>query len=226
MKLKRLVTFGDSWPAGAELSNVRDAFPVQIAKILNIEYFNAAVPATGIDQACYYFLQDLNNYKPDTYNWFDKSNRFDDIILFCLSGSTRSWHFKDGTDKETTPLNKTIESKMYYSYLYTDKLAEINLIKNVIIVQQLCKSNNIPCYIVTNWEKLPDNQHIDQKFVYNKTLLGILGLGHLDPDDNHELDLSGDFKTSPYIYPNISHPNILGHKIIAEELANWIKSFD
>lgn len=226
MKPKRLVTFGDSWPAGVELTNPQHAFPVQIAERLGIEYFNASVPGTSVDQACYYFYNDFLSYQSKDFKWFDKSDKYDDIILFCLTGSVRSWFFDQGQAQELHPHNPDVHSKAYYAYLHSNELAQNNLIKNIVLVQNLCLKNNIPCYFVANWEPVIQNQHIDRRYVYPETLMGILGMSHLNLDENNELDLTGEFCYNDYIRPNQSHPNELGHSVIAEKLADWIAGFN
>ncbi len=208
MAVKNLVTFGDSWPAGAELQWPREAsFPVQIAEYLEIKSLNLAVSGTSADQSVYHLL----NYPG--IKWSDT------LVLFCLTGITRSMYF-DKKDQEIHPMSSDTVSMAYYKYIHSNELDQFNRIRNILTVQQYCQSMGSKVLFVNNWDKTPDHHSIDSNLFYNKTLTKILNIEHnFDSNDVtwHTI------KQHQYIHPNQCHPNADGHLIIANELTTWIK---
>lgn len=207
MSLQYLITFGDSWPAGAELLDCKNSFPNLLAKQLNVKSINLSIPGTSTDRALYKLLNTpLDNYQ-------------DKLILFCLTGKSRSMII-DTMPKEIHPASGTSASVAYYKYIHSDALDEFNCIRNILSAQQYCRSLGCKILFVSNWDKIPKHRAIDQNLFYNKTLTEILNIGQT-PDD---IDLDWDnLSRHEYITPNSCHPNIAGHGVIATELSSWIK---
>lgn len=206
--ITQLVTIGDSWPAGSELENPVNSFPVLIAKQLGIESINLSQPATSADQAVYKLLHnDL------TLNW---SNT---LILFCLTGISRSMYI-DYQPMEIHPTTETPISLAYYKYIHSNELDQFNRIRNILTAQQYCQSLGCQILFVNNWDKTPEHPAIDQTLFYNKTLTEILNVGQCL--DDKDLDWSS-LSVHKYIQPNQCHPNIAGHTLIANTLSTWIK---
>lgn len=209
MILKHLVTIGDSWPAGAELTNTDDAFPLLVAQQLNIESINLAEPATSADQALYRLInQELD------IDWNHT------LILFCLTGISRSMFIRHFALREIHPTSELPASTAYYKYIHSDELDKFNRIRNILSAQYYCTMQGSKILFVNNWDKTPKHSAIDQSLFYNKTLTEILNIGHAL--DDVELDWY-NLSRHEYITPNKCHPNIAGHNVIAKELSNWIK---
>lgn len=207
--IQHLVTVGDSWPAGAELEDPGNAFPFVIAKQLGINSTNLSQPATSADQALYQLLH--NNLE---VNW---SNT---LVLFCLTGISRSMYIDYHRLREIHPTSDSLASVAYYKYIHSNELDQFNCIRNILSAQQYCQSVGCKILFVNNWDKTPKHCAIDQSLFYNKTLTEILNISHkLDDTDLDWYNLS----KHEYITPNRCHPNINGHNIIAKELSNWIK---
>jgi len=112
-----------------------------------------------------------------------------------------------------------LASLNYYSYIYSERLAEFNRIRNVLVVQQLCEKFNIPLMFVCNWNHAPTHTTIQAHKFYQQSLVEILGMANFEDDDNFFVTRA----LNPYIKPNQSHPNVQGHNLIASTLTNWIK---
>jgi hypothetical protein len=230
---KTLVVFGDSWPAGAELSNPMDAFPFQLGTLLNMTTLNQACPATSIDHAVFQFLTFFKNYNKPSWpwsgpGWFNQRRQTEYVVLFCLTGKSRSWRLTQSGTEELHPRSKTPQSVNYYKYIQSDELDDFNRIKNILLVQEICKKYNTPCYFVSNWETVPQFHMIDSELLYSKTLVEILDVPTMELDKrgistcDTLYSLVELFEKSEYIVPNVSHPNIKGHAKIAEELFKWL----
>lgn len=203
----KLLVFGDSWPAGAELSFGQKAFPELLKNILNIQVENLSQSATSIDHAVYRLLDTIT-----------ADNAKDYKILFCLTGYSRSVFFKDANLQELHIRNRNIESVSYYSHIYSTELGKFNLLKNILLVQELCLRLEIPLYFIFNWSSVPNHPLINKNLFYKKSLVEILDMNNLDDDFQGPVQ-----KPNQYIIPNVSHPNQLGHELIAKALGEWIK---
>jgi len=210
--LKCLVTFGDSWPCGSELlSPNKDSFPVLIADILGIKSINLSVAGTSIDQA----LHRLLNLSLD--NQLDWRHT---LVLFCLTGISRSMHIDNFQTKEIHPHVNTPAAVAYYKYIHSKELDQFNYIRNVLSAQQYCGLKESQILFVNNWDKMPEHGAIDRKLFYNKTLTEILNIEQRLDDDGVNFE---NLSKHEYVTPNQCHPNVYGHRKIAEELSNWIK---
>ena len=209
--MNNLIVYGDSWSYGVGLDDPDvNAFPVLLGKQLNLTVDNRSVPATSIDHLFYYFLTDCK----------DKKFNEKDIILFCLTGQSRSMYFDDNNvPQELFPQATKEIDKLYYKYFYSKKLADYNFQKNVLLCKLMCDSNKLKSYFVCNWEHPPSDLYGDCNF-YPLSLVGIL-----HPERNSMTEdsrgISGLWEPSPFMF-NHKHPNKLGHQKISEELSKWI----
>lgn len=209
MSVKILVTIGDSWPAGAELQNTACAFPNLIANNLEIESINLAEPGTSADQALYKLL----NLSLDI-DWQHT------LLLFCLTGITRSMYIDNSCPKEIHPMAKTTVAQFYYKYIHSNQLDQFNRMKNILSAQQYCAKKGCELLFVNNWDSAPNHNLIDQSKFYNKTLIEILNINQKLDDKKLDWNLISQHE---FIKPNTCHPNETGHQKIAKELSQWIK---
>lgn len=202
----RLVVFGDSWPAGFGLKNPgEESFPELLGKQLNARVLNLSQCATSINHAVWNLFEFLK----------DRDDQYQDKILFCLTGKIRHWHFDKGVACEIHPTNTDIVSKAYYSYIYSDELGHIEWIKNIILIQEICRQHLLPVYFVSNWDNLPDHPMIDLNNFYSKSLLNLFGFENISEEKFTNSHMNN-------IYMTNIHPNVAGHKLIADSLGNWI----
>ena len=201
-----LLTLGDSWPAGEELSDPSESFPVLIAKYLDVELLNLSDPGSSADQALYRLLNVTN------IQW-DKT-----LVLFCLSGMSRSMYIND-EPQGLHPAATNPQATAYYKFIHSSKLDHFNRIRNILSAQQCCQTQGGQVLFVNNYDNTPKHSAIDQSLFYNKTLIEILNIQHFG-------DVKVDwrnFRKHDYITPNMYHPNATGHGVIAKTLGNWIK---
>jgi hypothetical protein len=208
LKSDRLIVFGDSWPAGVGAVNpAEDGFASLLGKKLNRSVINLSQPATSISHATWQLINFLKDYTPDQYN---------DKILFCLTGKTRSWHFKNNEILELHPTRVDMANKVYYSYVHSEELSNAERDKNIILVESLCQRFSLPVYFVVNWDEQPVHQLINLNNFYPTSLLNLFNLDNL-PEEKFTSDYINN------IYMTQFHPNNLGHQVIADALFNWIK---
>ena len=204
--MKKLLVFGDSWPAGAELSNPSaDAFPIILAKKLNLICENRSKSATSIDHAVLEFL---------------KSDLTNAVVLFCVTGYSRSMYFDRGTVWEVHPSNAELE--WYYTKMYSDELGQLNRLKNCLLIQEICINRGIPVYFVSNWDTVPTHTLLDSKLWAQQTLIQTICKKPYKVTGSTVDWLSID--RSDRINMTNNHPNAAGHHLIAEELYKWINS--
>jgi hypothetical protein len=199
--------FGDSWPAGAELfvNEKSYTFPNVLGKLLGMNTVNLSRDGSSIDESVFYLLDYFQRSEilkhPDQYS-----------ILFCLTSYSRLMMITSNQEV-TQMLPSAPHSEKYYKYFYSEDNAKFNLVRNLILVQHICESNNIPIYFVFNWDESPSHILLNNDKIYYKTLVEILGM-------DRNTDLTTQFNSCEYI--GQCHPNIEGHKLIAEELSKWI----
>lgn len=207
--IEKLVTFGDSWPAGAELADqdLHTRFPDVVAKNLKLESVNLSQCGTSIDHAVLEFLKNIDSIADDH-----------SAVLFCLTAIERGMYF-DPQPQELHPQHRDLPSLSYYSHIYSQELANHNRLKNVLLVQELCEKFKVPLMFVCNWNSPPIHSLLRSHRFYHKSLVEILGIKNFEDDNNFFVTR----EQCKYIKPNQGHPNVQGHDLIAQELTNWIK---
>ena len=209
---KMLVSFGDSWPAGAELKGGAIPFGKLIADELGYNFENYAQNATSIP----HMILQLQQYIKDNPGSHPTA-------LFCITSSSRSIYYdEDHMEhmgwREIHISNSDETSKQYYKHFYSEQLGHFHANVYLAALQHLCLKNKIRDRYVFNWEKIDLIPGIDTGKIYHNTLADILGAGirhtkEVNINSNHEL-----------VKPNRNHPNQKGHQKIADVLAEWIKN--
>jgi hypothetical protein len=204
-----LVTFGDSWPAGAELLETEVPFGAIMANHYNLDYYTYSKHGSAISDMVLQLKQYLSDF-------FEKKT----TAVFFLTDFSRVTNFN--SKGEQTYFGKTSDN-IYYKW-YTDYFGM--LLANAIIVQlqSICKQNNIEDYYIVGWTKwdMSFTPGIDLNKIYdrgNTTCLNLFKVYNNDPTDDPEFIL---YDYNHYIKPNQCHPNQLGHQKIANELIKWI----
>lgn len=207
--MNRLFVYGDSWPYGADLENHNEeSFPSVLGKLKKCLVINRSIPATSIDHAVFYFLED---YKIRSHN-------NEDNILFCLTGQTRSMCFVDHKPFELHPRGEDQYAHVYYKYLHSDEFDTFNFTRNVLLLNFLCKERGLKSHFVSNWDQV--SQYLQEQVnFYSRTLVEIL-----HPERNQTINFGeyGDVFYKSEFINHTGHPTALGHRKIAEELAKWI----
>jgi hypothetical protein len=204
--IKTLVTFGDSWPAGAELQNGEHPFGQLLADQLGCNFVNCAEPATAIDNLIF----QLDNY-------IKSSKIHNTMAVFFLTDLSRAVVYKDKKLCQVQPL---YEDRWYLQYMYSEELSAFRANVAVLALQRMCAVAGIEDRYVMGWTRFPIMfSGIDLNKIYDNGRTTCLNLfGGEDGDTNYIYH-----KDNHYIRPNQDHPNQVGHKFIADTLYKWIK---
>lgn len=218
MDKKRLVVFGDSWVRGSELAPHEKTFGELLSDKLNCQSFaNYSHPASSIS----HLIVQLKNFLKMLQDTGKDSGEY--LAVFFLTAQDRSMSYLDkdwifqtphggfsthGTNRD---LVASIDS-MYWKYFHSQELTEVTVNTNLIALQAVCQQYGIQDFYVPGWEQFSFWKEVNLSKVHT------ISCGDV-------IDFDADtLKTNPYIYPNISHPNQVGHQKIAEFLYDWIMS--
>ena len=138
-----------------------------------------------------------------TIEYIEKNHDVD-FVITQFTVPRRSTYYEDRW-KSITPWTNNIESKVYYKYLDSQEMRNMNLWKNVYILEQYLR--DIPHYfwrLGEGSEKTSKNDGIFKKLVPWSDMVTLY-------------DLIGTPVDTPKHYVT-GHPNKLGHELIAQHL--------
>ena len=217
---KVLVTFGDSWPEGSELGSNRTYGKLLQEQMGFDEFYNYGAGATSnehlVTQLQSYFQK---HHKPD----------YKTTAIFFLTNPHRSaywpknygWHNFGQPPKHWTDNDKQMFIK---AWLHFHKEEITNMRSNLVVttLQQWCKNCGVDDYYFSGWIKYPVwYPSVDVSKIWGK---GLETVGDWFGAPAHTDEVLTDIKNNPYVYPNLCHPNKLGHQLIADRLQDWIQS--
>lgn len=210
-----LLVFGDSFPAGAELDNLDDRFPVLVANQLQRKLVDFSQGATSNDHMVFNLMSYLKSNVPSN----------DCVALFCLTDPSRTLCFDGENFNEITPHDDSTVSKAYFKYVYSNKLEKFNWEKNVGYLEYACRLHNIRAFFINNWKHPYDLGSIVTNS-YNQSICELLGSDLREWDGRmgvnpFDIEIS---KSSNKYFSGKYHPNALGHKLIAKHIVEWINS--
>ena len=231
-----LLTFGDSWPAGAQLNDRLQAFPALIANELSMDLLDLSCPATSIDHAVMAFF----NFLEHTYT---TENQY--TALFCLTDISRMMAWRSNVavpsrnqlwENDLTTLELQIGNTVdelsgaYFKYLHSARLEVFDYHKNIVLLKLLCNKYNIKDFYAHNF--------YDPNFEFRI----------VDKDNFYPVTLTQALDCEPYkeflpVYASPKeiaqtrrakfahnklighggHPTVDGHRVLAEKLSKWIK---
>jgi hypothetical protein len=219
---RQLLIFGDSWPHGDELDSKEVAYGNLLGQRLGIHNVkNYSAPGTGISHMILQLQTALQN------NQYKNTKK---IAVFFLSGQERFMCYCDdrianlslrgprinaGNDREMIQRM----NDLYYKYFYTDQMRDFFMNTNVLALQSMCRNHGIEDYYIAGWQQFDFWPEVDVSKVYDQGRTGCRELLGMVFDER-----DGVVHNNPYFTPNLSHPNQLGHRLIADTLFDWIKS--
>ena len=218
----QLLIFGDSWPHGDELQDHEKAYGKLLAQQLGIHSVkNYSTPGTGLSHMILQLRTALKE------NQSIGSNK---IAVFFLSGQERFMCYHNNqilhltsTGPRINPENDAADiqqlNNLYYKYFYTDQMRDFFMNTNVIALQAICRRHGIQDYYIAGWQQFDFWPEVDVSKIYDEGRTSCGDLLNMEFRDGY-----GVVHYNPYISPNQSHPNQLGHQIIADTLFEWIKS--
>lgn len=211
-----LVTFGDSWPAGAELKAGEQPFGHKLADLLHSsKYTNCAVPATSNEHMILQLGQYINQIK----------NVANHIAIFFVTETSRSCLIDNNNNYLEIKFNGNPEKHSldyyYFKHFHTRAQDKFKTHKTILSLQRMCSKSGINDFYVIGWQKNVDLDWpgIEKEKFYdcgNTTCANWL-------EPTHDKFWS-TAKSNPYIKPNDNHPNQAGHDLIANKLYEWIKN--
>ena len=209
MTNRTLITLGDSWPEGAELGHGR-RYGELLQDSLSFDHFFNYGSAGASNEDMLYQLQDFLRT-----HW---SASAETTAIFFLTNPARTAHWPrfmswDWSEPET---------KKFMMHFHSDHHEVMRSSATITALQTWCDRHSIKDFYFAGWVR------------YNRWLPGVDldriwaqgqetaadWFGATDHNGEHLLDV-GD---NVYIKPNFAHPNQLGHELIADKLASWIKS--
>jgi hypothetical protein len=114
----------------------------------------------------------------------------------------------------------------YYKYIQTDRMDLYNYTKNIIFFQTMCDKFGIKLFFVNNFDMVNLQFKLTKGIVmYGKTLREIVkSYNYKETKDRPigEEYQKLDELSLPFIDRG-GHPTVDGHKLIANELTEWIK---
>jgi lysophospholipase L1-like esterase len=222
---KLLLSFGDSWTYGAELPEAdREQlnFTAQLANLLQIDQINnfgevgssishlqiqlrnaindGQIPINQAETTAVFFLTGQERFL-----FFDHRGEFANLTASGYIARPLQYDLRDQFDKIYN---------FYYKNIHSTAADIITLNINLLALQAICQEYNIKDYYISGWEKLKLWPEVNTSRIY---ALGQQHCGDL-------LNLDHNFKNDQYIVPWGTHPNAVGHKLIAQALFDMINS--
>ena len=204
---KVLVTFGDSWPEGAELGSGRRYGEIISEDYGFDEFYNYGSGGASNEDMLYQFQEHVKSvFKADHQT----------VAIFFLTSPARTAHFPRFMSKVSS--DPTFKEMILHFYRPEHEVMRSSA--TVSALQHWCRQFNIGDWYFAGWNKydtwLP-GVDVDKIWAQGKETAADW-FGATDHNGEHLLNVGNN----PYIRPNFAHPNQLGHQLIADKLAQWI----
>ena len=207
--MKTLLMFGDSWAAGAELSDDEKPFGKILAESNNLIYKDFSLQGCSNPK----MLLQLNDA-------IEKNDHEDSIAIFFLTSYTRIINWRDIAKSTINAAGLDDIDKNYAKYFYTDEAGHFNTVQTILSLQKICSKYNIKDFYVPGWLEFKlDFPGIDLNKIFNEgkgniaTAIGMPKFGN---------EITEEHKKHNLIHPKNWHPNQKAHQLIADRLQNWI----
>ena len=252
----KLVIFGDSWAFGSDLEDRENTnYASHLKTMLGAtEVINMAKPGISNEAIIRQLLSWMATpgaLEDDPFivvGWTSPERAevfFDYTVANAIDGANTYWTTlgpwvltENWVDNETNPYRSKYQKlvEFYYTMMRTEFSCYVSWIEQLILVQGLLQSKNIPFHmhqaIYNNQHFLygHDNfEHLDGPINTDKLWDMISSDIFLHKDKTDDMSLYGYLKNNKFdkpIMPNLGigdHPNEYGHQVIAELLYNDIK---
>jgi len=226
MDKKSLIVFGDSWAQGSELLAGEKTFGELVSEKLGFDYFsNYAEAASCIAHLIVQlksFLKRNSEVRKDSSEFAaiffltaqDRwMNNINGDWIFYNAGSGYSPNGKYRKEADAT-------NEYYWKYFYNQEQSQIITNSSIIALQSICQQHGIQDFYIAGWQEFDLWPEVNHLKIYKDGKISCADLFNLKVyPGNH--GINPDNK-NPYIYPNKSHPNQQGHRLIADRLVEWI----
>jgi hypothetical protein len=224
--------FGDSWVYGDEIDLSKDLpFAEIVSKHFDAECVNLGQCGSSIDDIPFEF-----------YKIKEKLGR-GDVVFFCLTANHRISLFDNDERLKRISVSNMYEkhqphrhSTQWFKYFDTPAQRIYNYDKTINLLFLWCSQIGVKCYFA-NIFTLNDSKVIDivpencwiieKKSCLAQGILPVVTKDHLYLDDHPDLTNEQfnqqKIAIEKFIRPNWTHPNSLGHQIIAETIIKKLK---
>jgi hypothetical protein len=207
----KLVTFGDSWPAGAEIEDsYTKTYGYLLASRVDAEFYNYGRGGASLDE----LVTQLEDFVTRHYDPNQKT-----IALFFLTNPARSHYWPHDMDWLTYTW-KIKEFKELFLHFHSHNMQRASI--SVSACQTWCKQLGIDDYYFAGWNRQTEwMPFVNTDKIWkggNETAADWLGAISQHTNSEYLFDVRDNI----YFKPNFCHPNELGHELIAEKLYNWI----
>lgn len=228
--------FGDSWPIGSELGKAGDifdktvfpnvkvgrdnplqAFPHFVSTSRNSPYINFSRGASSIDYALHQLIKFCNNSYDPTVNY---------TAFLCATAQNRGFAISATLNKEMMYCN-TANKTQHDLFIY-DSIIALNSF------HAICHLYNIECFIIPVFCDLLIPDCLSDLVLFSDSVLTSTSLVmetfgvdfvestmHHVPNDDHTPALCAHLD---WISPCLIHPNLMGHKKLADKLVELVKN--
>ncbi len=208
----KLVTFGDSWPAGAELRPNEVPYGKVLAEMLEFDFQNYAEHASSNDCQILQLKTFLQQNDPAGT-----------VAVFFITSPTRTLLIDyNGKTKKIYPwadISKGEEPYYYFKYFHTPLFEQFRFHITMLSLQRICQVHNIKDFYIVGWSQCNfDFPGIDKSKIFQQGTVNCADLFGVNGE--HEFTRAS---SNLYVYPNHDHPNQQGHKLIAQTLFDWMK---
>lgn len=216
---KILVTLGDSWPQGGELSVNEIPYGQLLQKMLNFDRFYNYGSAGASNEDMLYQLQ---RFIAESWTPGDSVT-----VIGFLTNPARSAHWPrfgiwNEQDREWKhwPVDAIKWARELFMHFHRNEHEVMRSSSTVTALQTWCKHHGLVDYYFAGWVRYPTwlpGVDTDKIWATGKETAADW-FGAYAHNGEHLIEV----ETNPYIKPNFAHPNQLGHQLIADKLALWI----
>lgn len=217
---KVLLVIGDSWAAGAELRPDEIPYADMLEKRLGFDrQFRYSRGGASNEHSLSWLQQYLaEEHKPD----------WEVTAIFHLTNPERTGHFPwglnlniHGNDKKSWNAEAREYWMEWYLHFFSKEQVKLRTSTTVTALQTWCNKYSIKDYYFAGWIHYKDLllPGVDMSKIWAQ---GTETAGDWFGATEHSGDMLINVENNQYIRPNISHPNQLGHYLIADKLASWI----
>lgn len=217
---KVLVTFGDSWPEGAELNGGKPYGELMHTQMNFDEFFNYGSGGASNEDMLFQYQRFLaDHYRPE-----------DSITaVFFLTNPSRTAHWPRfmswnvfGEDRRHWPEDVKDQIKRFWLHFHDSQQEIMRNSTAISALQYWAQQHNIKDYYFSGWVKYPSwAPGVDTSKIWKQGQETAADwFGASKHNGEHLLDVGDNM----YIRPNFAHPNQLGHQLIADKLAEWIQN--
>lgn len=202
-----LLIFGDSWPYGAELEQRDLVYGELLASRLEQSCCNLSQPSTSIP----HLLLQLRTA-------LDQGHR-DCIAIFFLTGVDRDLVWHHGKPRELNPAQ--LADVDWYAKYNSPELTAYRVNTTLIALQAMCAKYNIRDYYIWGWDQVDLWPEVNADRIHKQTVADVFLEGEIAPPGVSKI-IHLKNSRNQYIWPNLGHPNQLGHQHIADLLQEWV----